>query len=280
MGNVPKFQLHARAPSVADLIRNAGGRPFILGIGPHMSPRIRPRFLSFLLRSWSFPSGALTVATNRRKEIEVSNAFRVLRACTFCRSVAVSSSRILRNRDANAFAIIRRKSPRVSGLNIMSSLGICELPTLIPLQHWNIFWRRRWDARYNSVQLFSTDRETRDIPFCFGWECGIPSSCNIDRLQRREAWRSAGLSVWNALFVLFPSSLAHNSVCWYYDSKVLGFSDCFDRATSERKIFVSLCHSSRKNNLAFPFRQSPCHDDALSSVCLAPFSQTNSAHCR
>ena len=157
MGNVPKCQRHARALSVADLIRNTGGKPFIIGIGRRISPRIRSRFQSFLLKSWSFPSSALTVATNRRKEIEVSNAFCVLRACTFCRSVAVSSSCISHNRDANAFAIIRRRSPRVPILNIMSSLGICDLLTLIPMQLWNNLWRRLW----LEVQQFASNETWR-----------------------------------------------------------------------------------------------------------------------
>ena len=76
MGKVPRCQQHARALSAADLIHSTGGRPFILGIGRCMSPRIRSRFVSFLLRSCSFPSGAVTVATSQCAKNGIIGCFR------------------------------------------------------------------------------------------------------------------------------------------------------------------------------------------------------------
>ena len=74
-----------------------------------MIPRIRSCFLSFISRRWSFPCGSLTASIIRRNDIEVTVSSYVLRACSFCRSLAISSSCILDNRDANAFANIRRR---------------------------------------------------------------------------------------------------------------------------------------------------------------------------
>ena len=44
----------------------------------------------------------------------------------------------------------------------------------------------------SDMTLCYTDREIIFNPFCFGYECGIPSSCNSDRPSEEKVGVSQG----------------------------------------------------------------------------------------
>ena len=122
-----------------------------MGTGRRMFLLITSRMLCLIDIVWSFLGGFVTSGTIRWNASEEFKAIWVFFAWSFCRAVALSSSRVLMSLLAKALANVLRRIPNESILNIRSKQGICDCRPLIPSQQWKNLCSRQSKACSESV---------------------------------------------------------------------------------------------------------------------------------
>ena len=117
-----------------------------MGTGRRMFLLLISRMFCLIDIVWSFLSGFVTSGTIRWNAFEEFKAIWVFFAWSFCRAVALSSSRVLMSLPTKALASVLRRIPNESILNVRSRRGICDCRTLIPRQHWKNLCSRQSKA--------------------------------------------------------------------------------------------------------------------------------------